>query len=132
MSTPESAPTSAPNFGAPDPKSELEPTLASLRSKSETDIPPRPELAGLEPEFPDDGWRAWTTIAGSWLVPFSTFGCRSFIPYRPRSPDLRFSHVYAFGVFESATSCSPALGSVNCPHRLLHANISEQYHPERC
>lgn len=26
------------------------------------------------PDFPDGGWRAWTTVAGVWLMQYSTFG----------------------------------------------------------
>ncbi|KZT01573.1 MFS general substrate transporter [Laetiporus sulphureus 93-53] len=62
------------------------------------------ELASLPPpaqptDPPDGGLSAWLTIAGAWMVQFSTFGQVSSSSFHPPAHSL-FSYISAFGVYQ--------------------------------
>lgn len=70
---------------APSSRTVTPPPETSAMAKSTIEGKQQPDTAVVDPEkkpaapgpaftFPDGGWKAWSTVAGAWLVLFVSFG----------------------------------------------------------
>ncbi|KAL1939552.1 hypothetical protein VTO73DRAFT_9863 [Trametes versicolor] len=96
-------------------------TGTTLSDNSRSDLVEKPEDAEPQPPDltpPDGGWTAWLTVAGAWMVQFSTFGylnafgvyedyyTRTFLPHVSPS-NIRCAPPLFSGLPASLTSSKP-------------------------